>query len=312
MNYRVACATLGIPYEPSLQSFTSYSPSRIRKLYYRLCLLHHPDKNPGCSESANRFREVHDAYEFVMNVKESGTDERTADPSCKCPQGYTDILEAFLREMGLDETTAREFPLLFMNDVLPTFVRSAIGAMTTDRLNGLTDILVEYKSVMRIPDHVLSTIGTAIAETLASRTRETELRPTLDDLMDHNVFILHYDDLGTTFFLPMWHQDMHYEVNNVMLTVKSKMPHGGTDDRFHIDPNNDIRVSITRSIAALLDYDDVHIQLDGRDIIIPAHELRTVRSQEYVLPGRGIPRTNAEDIYDISDISDIVVGITLV
>jgi len=313
MNYKVACATLGMPYEPSLRSFSGYSPSQIKKLYYKQCLLHHPDKNPNCSESADRFREVHDAYEFVMNIKESGANGYTDNPSCRHDtKGYAEILEAFLREMGLDDTIAREFPLLFMNDVLPVFVRNAIGAMTTDRLNSLTDILTEYKSMMRIPDHILSTIETAIAETLESRTRETELKPSLNDLMDHNVFILHYDDLGTTFFLPMWHQNMHYETNNVMLTVKSRMPCGGTDDVFHIDANNDIRVSATRPIAALLNCDNMRIQLDSREITIPAHELRIVHHQKFVLPGRGIPRTNAEDVYDISDISDIVVDITLV
>ena len=38
-------------------------------------------------------------------------------------------LISFLREMGVEETIAKEFPSLFMNDVLPVFVKNAIGAM---------------------------------------------------------------------------------------------------------------------------------------------------------------------------------------
>jgi hypothetical protein len=89
------------------------------------------------------------------------------------------------------------------------------------------------------------------------------------------------------------------------------MPHRTTDDCFYIDTNNDIHVSVKRAIDALIGT-HIYIQLGTKRIGIPVHELHIVRNQNYIMSGRGIPRTNSEDVYDILSISDIIVDITLV
>lgn len=44
------------------------SQDDIKKACYQLSLEHHPDKNQGCSMSAEKFRSVTEAYEILGNV----------------------------------------------------------------------------------------------------------------------------------------------------------------------------------------------------------------------------------------------------
>ena len=47
----------------------------IRKAYYKLGRIYHPDKNPGDKQSEQQFKEINEAYENIINGK--SRDERT-------------------------------------------------------------------------------------------------------------------------------------------------------------------------------------------------------------------------------------------
>ncbi|PMD16320.1 heat shock protein DnaJ, partial [Hyaloscypha hepaticicola] len=39
----------------------------IKNAYRRLALLHHPDKNPGCKISEEKFKQINNAYETLLD-----------------------------------------------------------------------------------------------------------------------------------------------------------------------------------------------------------------------------------------------------
>lgn len=41
--------------------------SEIKSAYFRLCKIYHPDKNTDCSNSAQRFRFINEAYKILSN-----------------------------------------------------------------------------------------------------------------------------------------------------------------------------------------------------------------------------------------------------
>lgn len=47
----------------------SATQTEIKKAYYKLSMIHHPDKNDGCQSSALKFREITEAYEILANPR---------------------------------------------------------------------------------------------------------------------------------------------------------------------------------------------------------------------------------------------------
>ena len=52
-----------------LQVATDASPGDIRKAYFRLARLYHPDKNPGDETAEQRFKEVSEAYQILSDAE---------------------------------------------------------------------------------------------------------------------------------------------------------------------------------------------------------------------------------------------------
>lgn len=45
----------------------SATQKEIKKAYYKLSKQYHPDRNDGCSDSAQKFRDITEAYEVLGN-----------------------------------------------------------------------------------------------------------------------------------------------------------------------------------------------------------------------------------------------------
>ena len=156
MNCKIACETLGIPYEPNLRTFNEYSMKQVRKLYYKQCLLYHPDKNPGNDTAAEKFREAHTAYEFVVQMKEAeGMHRGPYDVNSE--SRFKEILRLFLKEIGLDgldDSMLAEFIATAERRGWQLLQQTFMRVLDTDILITLLNIIEEYREVLHISDDV--------------------------------------------------------------------------------------------------------------------------------------------------------------
>ena len=311
MNCKIACEILEIPHESDLRTFNEYSIKQVRRLYYKQCLLYHPDKNPGNDTAAEKFREVHTAYEFVIQMKESeGIPPGTCD--MKSASMFTEVLQSFLREHGLDDSINRDIAEAARSGVR-LFQQTALCLLDTETLITLLTILEEYRSILHISDNVYAEAKTAIQQQLDERKHAITLNPTIDDLFHHNVFVFYSEVLERKLYLPMWHPEMTYNIGKIRLVVNAILPsEQSIDDTFHVGSDNTIHICIRRKVQDLLCSDNITICLGVSSFQIPVLKLRIATEQEYVMAGRGIPVPNNTDIYNVSQLSDIIVTITLV
>jgi hypothetical protein len=318
MNCKVACETLGIPYEPDLQTFNEYSMKQVRKLYYKQCLLYHPDKNPGNDTAAEKFRAAHNAYEFVIQMKEAeGIHPGLYDVNSA--SRFNDILRLFLKEIGLDgvdgldDSMLAEFIATAGRKGRQLLQQTVISVLDTDILVTLLSIIEEYRYILHISDDVYAETKAAIEQQLDKRKHTITLNPTIDDLFNHNVFVFYSEVLERKLYLPMWHPEMIYNIGKTRLVVKSIFPSAQElDDHFYVGDDNTIHAGIRRQVRDLMDTDNVTIRLGVYSFQIPVLELRIATEQEYVIVDRGIPLPNDTDIYNVTHLSDIIVTITLV
>ncbi len=120
------------------------------------------------------------------------------------------------------------------------------------------------------------------------------LNPTIDKLLNNEVFILNH--LEDTFYIPLWHEELKYNLENYNLIVKIKPL---LDDHIKIDENNNIHVylkSIDKTnskISFLLGEKKFYIQKENY-------------GDNYTFYNQGIPIIK-DDIYDCNDLSNIIV-----
>jgi len=120
------------------------------------------------------------------------------------------------------------------------------------------------------------------------------LNPTIDKLLNKEVFILnHFED---TFYIPLWHEELKYNLENYNLIVKIKPL---LDDHIKIDENNNIHVYLKtidktkHEISFFIGKKNFYIQKENY-------------GDNYTFYNQGIPIIK-DDIYDCNDLSNIIV-----
>lgn len=120
------------------------------------------------------------------------------------------------------------------------------------------------------------------------------LNPTIDKLLNKDVFILNH--LEDTFYIPLWHEELKYNLENYNLIVKINPI---LDDHIKIDENNNIQVYLKNidttnpEISFLIGDKKFYIQKENY-------------GNNYIFYNQGIPIIK-DDIYDCSNLSNIIV-----
>lgn len=65
----IICIAYKSHYE-ALKISNTATHKEIKDAYYRLSMIYHPDKNKGCEEAANIFRDITSAYEVLGNARQ--------------------------------------------------------------------------------------------------------------------------------------------------------------------------------------------------------------------------------------------------
>ena len=330
MNYKKAHDILEIEIDPNDKIECKHDGMTfLKKRYHKLALQNHPDKNGNTIESNNKFQQIKEAYEYLeeylKQYKNSGMNYQSTATAATESSIYTDILNMFLASVLDGKYT----------DILSSIIQKIINTDVTTKISiklfedldketsiRLYSLLSKYQSVLRISDDLLNQVRAIVIEK-CNNTIVYTLNPSIDDLLDNNVYQLYVDE--QLYLVPLWHCELYFEgttatdttttatatatatatnePREIIVLCEPQLPNGVTIDE---DNNLYIEQTILLSDLMMLDEPSICVLIGKKILEIPKCELHVQREQVYKFKGVGITKIK-NDICDISDKADIIV-----
>ena len=201
-----------------------------------------------------------------------------------------------------------------VHDYASGSVNAALDSLDPSVLFQLYDTLEQYNAAVSMDARVFEEITRTLREKM-QKNNIIVLRPSLKDVLQNNISVLQYE--GQTFYVPLWHSELHYRVDDSgkQLIVKCVpvLP-----DHMSIDANNELRIDVRADIRELLTrssgtlrvplHEDACVELRVSDLRIVSRQTVVVRDGIH----RGISLICSNDIYDVKKQAPICVHVHLV
>ena len=309
MNQKDARAILGVSRYCSLAELT--------KRYYIRALRLHPDKNGNTPEATATFQEVNAAYRTLLptttNTDSSPTDAAAFDT-------YSNIIMNFMKSLFQPcqkEEPDRGTPILLellhriVHDYASVSVNAALDSLDPSVMFQLYETLERYNSAASMDARIYEEITRILREKMHNNN-VVVLKPSIKDVIQNNISVLKIE--GHTFYVPLWHSELHYRIGEKQLVVKC-MP--DLPEHMSIDANNELHVDVRAYIKELLThgtnvlriplYDSECLELEVRELHITPRQTVVLRNNNF-----GISLICSNDIYDAKTKAPICVHVQLV
>ena len=319
MNIQIALDLLDIKDIKLTNLTTEY----VKRKYHKMALKWHPDKRGNTSEVTKKFQRINEAYTYLIKeLKELTTnnlndnifsDFVSSSESKDDKNMYTSLLSVFIS--NIMKTTA-ESPI--MKEVLTKIIKDIvingtkvislklIEDLDKDKSIELYSFLCKYKTILHIDNETLELVSSLIKEKYKNDSVYV-LNPSIDDLLDSNVYKLYIEKL--LFLVPLWHNEMYFDDtmgNDIIVLCKPELP-----EKMTLDENNNLYYNLLVPFEKeMLNSESfLTIQIGKRPIKIPVNKLYIKQEQTYVLKGQGIPKIVEDDVYNVSSKGDIIITI---
>jgi hypothetical protein len=317
MDFKKACEIMGM---------TSYkfTHKELKQKYYKMALKYHPDHNHDDPSSTARFQELYSAYEYLcdyMNIIRTDVEEEEVNTS----DDYASLFKKFLSSeynINIDTTT-------IVGDILKGCKMASFKIFENlDKKTALNvfNYMEEYSDIVGIDD----TVKTDLKNILRDKIKDDEcvvLHATLDNLFNADIYKLSYsdndnydnenantsanDDTLTLFYVPLWHDEVTYELTkkDKLLVVKC-IP--DLPEHIKIDQFNHLHVYINVCSSTLFKRETIPVTIcNGRVFEIPVAELHIVKQQVYTFYRMGIPMIHTENMFSTEKRGNVCVHVSI-
>jgi hypothetical protein len=301
MNYLLAFEILEI--DINIKDITL---EYIKKKYHKQALKYHPDKNGNTSESNDKFKQINEAYDYLKREIEETPFLEKEDTKSSL---YVDILKVFLG--GVIDGKYNEVFTKIVNEFILNY--SSISLKLFDDLDketamGIYTFLSKYKNLFHLKQEILDSIREIIIKKHETTTVYI-LNPSIDDLLNNNVYKLVLDD--KLYLVPLWHTELYFEnelQNEIIVLCEPKL-----DKNIIIDEENNLHITIHVNWCSdfLSTKQNIDVNIGTKIFNIPIKELFIRSEQYYRIRGGGLTKINENDIYDVDKKTDIIFKIYL-
>ena len=308
MDYQKACQIL------ELENNKKYKKREIKRIYHRLALKYHPDKNSNTDENADEiFKEVNEAYEYLtrrfemVDVIEVNLESHESfDIS-----NYRYHFKVYISSLFPAETINHEVLDIIIDQILSRCEKKSmefIRNFNSDHIIGLYSMLQKYENILpKQPNELLDKIVTLFREKLLKKNTYI-LDVSIDDLFDQNIYRLQHG--SNEYLVPMWISELTYDDNGDEIKVQCipELP-----DFVTLDENNVVHLNVRVNLANIFskNKNGIEIKVGNKIFTVNLEELSIEKNQTLIRKNAGIPAYNDDDLFDVSTISDVHIHIEL-
>lgn len=268
-----------------IYSFNNIDGSFLKKKYYKLSLLHHPDKHNNSKESTEKFKKINMAYELLkLEINEE-------DDFIENNVNYEYFLKKFLKKY--------DFIYNFILNNYENITKHIFEGIDKETAINLYNFLLNNKSILHISDKLVEKVKEIILEKYKD-VMIYILKPTLNELFGDRIFKL--EEYNKTYLVPLWHSELEFDTDIIVKCIP-ELPENIT-----IDENNNLIVNIKTKFFSLLEKNYINVNVNN--LFIPVNELFIKKEQYYIFKEKGISKINEYNMYNISSKADVIVFLT--
>ena len=283
------------------------SLEKLKKKYHKLALKYHPDKNGNTIESKEKFQKINDAYFYVkseiendVNISKSYEEPDTSTSSATNGYAYANILNMFMENIFKENTSTIDKTML--NNIIHILMNGCtqislklFETMDKERSIEIYTFLSKYKNILYISQDIINSIRDIIVE----KYKNDEvyiLNPSIDDLLEDNIYKLKIDD--STYFVPLWNSEVYFDGSGCDIIVKC-VPELPTN--ITIDDNNILYVDLELPLnVSLFEKENIEFQLGKKTYHINHTKLKLKKKQHHFIPNEGVLISEIHDFFDNS------------
>ena len=275
----------------------------LKRKYRRLALQFHPDKNGNSAESAENFKMIHNAYEYLQIYIVSQSDDEPGAAASEAGDDYMTILQRFIESIIQSPN---------MNEIIKEIVMNGCKKMSTrlfenmskDTSIELLSFISKHRNILHIDPDTIQCVREIILEKYKN-DQIYILNPSLDDLLENNVYKLDVD--GKIYLVPLWHSEVYFDGSGCDIIVQC-IP--DLPANMYVDENNALHVNINAPFTiSLLDSPVVLFKLGKQSFPL---QVQFKKTQTCYLHNQGISVIDEKNMYNIFPKGGVYVKITFV
>ena len=276
----------------------------LKRKYRRLALQFHPDKNGNSAESTENFKLIHEAYEYLqMHIGSQTQDETTPDTTSEANDDYMTMLQRFIESIIQSPNMSEIIKEIVMNGCKKVSTR-LFENMSKDTSMELLSFISKHRNILHIDQDTIQSVREIILEKYKN-DQIYILNPSLDDLLENNIYKLDVD--GKIYLVPLWHSEVYFDGSgcDVIVQCIPDLP-----ANMYIDENNALHVNINAPFTiSLLDSPVVLFKLGKQTFPL---QVQFKRTQTCYIHNQGISIIDEKNMYNIFPKGGVYVKITFV
>ena len=300
----------------------------LKKQYHKLALKYHPDKNGNTVESNEKFKQIQEAYYYLKkelqfldldleNDNNDNNDKNNDQYEEKTAKNqtmpvYMDILHLFMK--GILEGKYDEIISKIIQEIVSGCKKISFTLfedLDKETCMNIYNFLSKYRSILHLNDSILEGVR-EIVDHKFENVLIYKLNPTINDLINNNIYKLHVTD--QICYVPLWINESYFDISGceVIVLCEPDVP-----DNIFIDEYNNIHIvrklSIDDELVNLITNNlNLMIHVADKVFEIPIEKLYMKKEQIYTIKNKGLSILDEFDIIKNFERGDIIVKIKLV
>uniref|UniRef100_A0A6C0AZ70 J domain-containing protein n=1 Tax=viral metagenome TaxID=1070528 RepID=A0A6C0AZ70_9ZZZZ len=290
MNYSKAINILKLSY--------NFNEKELKHQYYLKALLYHPDKNQDL-DAKTKFQEILEAYNFLNKYKNFLNESEESEEN---ENSYSNILDKFINCMLNKNIDINNF-LYILNNKCSKLSIDLFQHFSKNTLLKLHEFIRLYSDNLHINKSIIKKLDELIKEYTKNDIIEI-IRPSLENLINDEIY--KYSINNEIYYIPMWHNELVYEISNNLLIIQCEPE---LPEYINIDEYNNLYVNISTTIKSILNENSITINIGEKKYTIPLNELYIRKYQRYTFLKQGISLIDTKEIYNVDSRANVYVDI---